>query len=218
VGGNKTIKVDVRILATTNRNLKAAVDKGEFREDLYYRLNVFPILIPPLRERQEDIDLLLEYYLKRYANQYGKPAPILDAECRRHLRSAPWKGNVRELQNAGARAVILWEGQRNLAAEDFGIYAGAAISATVSPSSADTSSPAPVSTLEEMERKMIEKALLQTRGNKTHAARVLGISVRTLRNKLNEYRISDSGQDGSDGDSDAPPPPPSPGPDLRTSA
>ncbi|MDD2710501.1 MAG: sigma-54 dependent transcriptional regulator [Verrucomicrobiae bacterium] len=204
VGGNKTIKVDVRILATTNRNLKVSVEKGEFREDLYYRLNVFPIIVPPLRERQEDIDLLLQYYLQKHAGQYGKPPPELSPECARILRSSPWKGNIRELQNTAARAVILHEGNRLLQAEDFGIVASQSVPAattapaSTSPAAASQSPGAPVSTLDQMERQLIEKALAQNKGNKTHAARALGISVRTLRNKLHEYRIADSGQDGDD--------------------
>jgi DNA-binding NtrC family response regulator len=204
VGGNKTVKVDVRIIATTNRNLKTSIEKGEFREDLFYRLNVFPLAVPPLRERKNDVELLLKHYLDFFAAQNGKKLPPLQPECLKALCSAPWKGNVRELQNAAARAVILSEPDRMLQPEDFGIVASASsITAHVpEPKAAAAAAPATfvaapavneasVERLDQMEKRMIEKTLEQTNGNKTHAARLLGISVRTLRNKLHEYRMPD---------------------------
>lgn len=205
VGSNKTVRVDVRIIATSNRNLKQSVDKGEFREDLYYRLNVFPLLIPALRERREDIPLLLEHYLQFFANQHGKPVPQMDPECLKLLQNSPWKGNIRELQNCAARAVILSEPNVNLQPEDFGIVATGNSPVEVLPVGAasigkapsDGKSPSGVLPLEQMEKQMIELALTQTNGNKTHAARVLGISVRTLRNKLNEYRLATADTDDS---------------------
>ncbi|MBI4025840.1 MAG: sigma-54-dependent Fis family transcriptional regulator, partial [Verrucomicrobia bacterium] len=197
VGSNKTIKVDVRILATTNRNLKISVEKGEFREDLYYRLNVFPIHIPPLRERRDDVELLLRHYMQVFAVAYGKEAPPLDADCLARLKVASWKGNIRELQNATARAVILWEPGRALKLDDFAVVHPASTadghaSAETAPQPAigEGTAASNVARLEDMEKHAIEKALVQTSGNKTHAARLLGISVRTLRNKLREYRMA----------------------------
>lgn len=193
VGSNKTVKVDVRILATTNRNLKKAVEEGQFREDLFYRLNVFPLFIPPLRERKEDIELFLNHYLHFYATQQGKPRPEVDHDCLVQLKQNMWKGNIRELQNAAARAVILSEPNRKLMTEDFGIVT---LQPTIQTQKESESLPVQhdngVVSLELMEKRMIELALAQTQGNKTHAARALGISVRTLRNKLHEYRMASS--------------------------
>jgi DNA-binding NtrC family response regulator len=210
VGSNKTLKVDVRILATTNRDLKAAVEKGEFREDLFYRLKVFPLHVPPLRERREDIEVLVNHYLQFYATQYGKPTPTVDPNTMLALKQAPWKGNVRELQNAVAHAVILSETDYQLGPEDFGVLtstveisapvAAATAAATPADSKKAATSEEPVIPIERMEKQMIEKALVQTNGNKTHAARLLGISVRTLRNKLHEYRLNSLDKDGEGGE------------------
>lgn len=216
VGSNKTVKVDVRILATTNRDLKKSIEKGEFREDLYYRLNVFPIFVPPLRERRDDIEIILNHYLEYYAGQYGKAVPVIEPELLQQIKGGMWKGNIRELQNAIARAVILNEPGRKMIPEDFGILgqpsgstpvAIKSVSAPASTAAATTTS-APVQDdglapnvlrLDLVEKSMIEKALVQTKGNKTHAAKLLGISVRTLRNKLHEYRMS-NGEDDSKGE------------------
>jgi len=202
VGSNKTVKVDVRIMATTNRNLKMSVEKGEFREDLFYRLDVFPIFVPPLSERRQDIEILLKHYLQYYAIQYKKPVPVVESSCLEQVRTAPWKGNVRELQNAASRAVILSEPMRKLSPEDFGIMTSqpqSDVAAAARPGGARLIPIDPsMLRLDHVERTMIEKALEQTRGNKTHAARLLGISVRTLRNKLHEYRLANpSDENGS---------------------
>lgn len=201
VGSNKTLKVDVRILTTTNRDLKASVEKGEFREDLFYRLKVFPLLVPSLRERRDDIQLLLEHYLEFYARQYGKECPTLESECFTQLKMAPWRGNIRELQHAVAHAVILAEPGRKLRAEDFGLIfppsEDAKVKLDIAKSTHEPSGGESVIPIDRMERRMIEKALQQTQGNKTHAARLLGISVRTLRNKLHEYRMEAGNDHGS---------------------
>ncbi len=196
VGSNKTIKVDVRILATTNRDLKKSAEKGEFREDLYYRLSVFPLHVPPLRERRDDIPMLVDHYVKFYAGLYGKEAPVIDEACMAQLKNAPWKGNIRELQNAAAHAVILSEPSHRLSPQDFGIRdtSGAGPATTPAPAV-----PVSVIPIDEMEKQMIEKALEQTQGNKTHAAKLLGISVRTLRNKLHEYKLG-SAEDSGEGE------------------
>lgn len=200
VGGNRTVKVDVRIIATTNRNLPEMIKKGEFREDLYYRLNVFPISVPPLRERQGDVELLLKYYLQYFAEQYGKAVPDLDPVALCQLKAAPWRGNVRELQNAAARAVILAEPDRKLQAEDFALTLTHAprVEGVAANQAGDGSVKARYGlegliTFQEMERRMIEETLAQTKHNRTHAAQILGISVRTLRNKLQEYKLADLG-------------------------
>jgi transcriptional regulator with GAF, ATPase, and Fis domain len=107
VGSSQTRKVDVRVIAATNRDLSAEVASGRFREDLFYRLHVFPIVVPPLRERGEDVELLANFFIGKYCDRIRKPRPELTADCLRRLRSYPWPGNVRELENVIERAVIL---------------------------------------------------------------------------------------------------------------
>lgn len=211
VGGNRTIKVNVRILATSNRALLRNVELGEFRQDLYYRLNVFPVVVPPLRERAEDIMLLADHFLGRLVRKHGvKPAGFSDS-ARRAMVEYRWPGNVRELQNAIERAVILSENGRPLTAVALGLatpgdasadtYADGAAFETSADMSAERlaepgtpSAPArsagPVLPIAELEKLAIRAALQQTEGNRTQAATLLGISIRTLRNKLQEYRAS----------------------------
>src|SRR5581483_8050175 len=169
VGGSQAIKVDVRIIATTNRDLKAAVDDGRFRSDLYYRLNVMPIRTVPLRERREDIPRLALHFLHRA----GEGLSIAPAAMQL-LVEADWPGNVRELANVIERAVILSRNQ-NLEPHHFVDLAGAP--------SAPSSSGSDVFDLDVIERDTIGRALSATRGNRTRAAKLLGISERTLRNK-----------------------------------
>ncbi len=235
VGGNRTIKVNVRILATSNRDLLAHVEKGSFRQDLYYRLNVFPVHVPSLRERPEDIVPLAEHFLARFARKFGvKVAGFADSATDAML-SYRWPGNVRELQNTIERAVILTENGRAVSAAALGLpLLGKSISpgevllnsiapfdfeqtpppaAPAAPVSSDgavaATAPAPaaavaeapagdalrltgpdgaVLTIAELEKQAIRAALAQTAGNRTKAAEALGISIRTLRNKLQEYR------------------------------
>jgi len=242
VGGNRTIKVNVRILATSNRDLLSYVDKGSFRQDLYYRLNVFPVHVPPLRERPEDILTLAEHFLARFARKFGvKVAGFTDSACDA-MMSYRWPGNVRELQNTIERAVILTENGRAVSAAALGLpLLGKTISPgevllnsmapfdfeqppapAASPEPVDAVheaggepvapiTPAPVAvssvaagdvgggvrltnpdgavlTIAELEKEAIRTALVQTEGNRTKAAELLGISIRTLRNKLQEYR------------------------------
>lgn len=171
VGGSQPIKVDVRIIATTNRDLKAAVDEGRFRSDLYYRLNVMPIRTIPLRERREDIPRLAHHFL-----QHAGEGLTISPAALQLLVAADWPGNVRELANAIERAAILSR-NRTLEPHHFVDLAGA--------------SPAPATNgsdlfdLDVIERDTIVRALTATRGNRTRAAKLLGISERTLRNKLN---------------------------------
>ena len=188
VGGKKPVPVDVRVVATTNRDLKEHIANGEFREDLYYRLNVIPLQIPPLRERSGDVMLLTEHFLNYYAAQNQKPGLTLGDEAKALLRSHDWPGNVRELQNTMERAVLLSPGDT--------ILPEALMFEGVEPKPLPTSSTAPAQqdqmdlppSLREAEKVLIDRALNHTEGNRTHAAKILGISVRTLRNKLNEYK------------------------------
>ncbi len=253
VGGTKTIKVNVRILATSNRDLHQFMERGLFRSDLYYRLNVFPVSVPPLRERPDDIDVFAENFLRRFARKHGLRLPGFTDHALAALRAYPWPGNVRELQNTIERAVILSEDHRPVttAALNLPELAGTALGRAVAHAgllAADPSrqpftapaqppvappaavvpppapapvvvpeppmppTPAPVAEspepdpteaivavpaasgilpLSELEKKAILDALVSTKGNRTRAAELLGISIRTLRNKLNEYRIED---------------------------
>jgi DNA-binding NtrC family response regulator len=201
VGGNKTIQVDVRVLATTNRNLLKSVENGDFREDLYYRLNVFPLVVPPLRERGGDALFLASQFLERFARRYGSRVQGFSEEATRMLANYAWPGNVRELQNLVERAVILTEGDF-VEPDALGLPASASIRATrketgSAPKLAPPVSPKPESeslvSLDEMEKRHILCALERTGGNRTQAAHLLKISIRTLRNKLHQYRI-DSGE------------------------
>ena len=192
VGGTQAIKVDVRLVATTNRDLKAEVDAGRFRSDLYYRLNVVPIRTPPLRERIEDIPRLLHHFMHRMAENQGTPVPGIAPETVQLLQLYGWPGNVRELANAIERAVILCRGNvLQPSAFDQLREPGGSVTlpAAAVPSGAEagTSSaaePLPFD-LDEIERRAIVRALAATGGNRTRAAKLLGISERTLRNKLN---------------------------------
>ena len=199
VGGNRTIKVDVRVIATTNRRLQESVDRKEFRQDLFFRLNVVPIPVPALRERREDISELAHQFMQRFSRKHGVKVKGMSDSCARALRAHGWPGNVRELQNVIERAVILCGDSGLLETEHLGMDAlssGApapSVSPVVNVAGADAS-PVTVSggeliPLEELEKRHIFTALEHTKGNRTHAAKLLGISVRTLRNKLNEYGV-----------------------------
>ncbi len=180
VGGNKTIKVDVRILATTNRNLLKAVKSGGFREDLYYRLNVVPIELPPLRDRGEDVQHLAGHFLQEFNRKHGKKINKMSHEALLKIQAYHWPGNVRELQNAIERAVILAADNVDLRPDDLPL-AEAAETETL-PGDGH------ILKMEEMERQLILRALDRCNGNRTHASEMLGISLRTMRNKLALYR------------------------------
>jgi DNA-binding NtrC family response regulator len=188
VGGNRTIKVDVRVIATTNRNLETSVEKKEFRQDLYFRLNVVPIHVPPLRERMEDVPFLSEEFLKRFGRKHGVHVKGFSDEAMRALKTHNWPGNVRELQNVIERAVILCGENGILEPEHLGLTSSpqAAAAAPVTTGSA-SSAGSPLPPLAEMEKRHILAALEQCKGNRTHAAKLLDVSIRTLRNKLHEY-------------------------------
>ena len=180
VGGTVSIQVDTRIICTSNRNLEEAVEKGQLREDLFYRLNVIPIVLPPLRERKGDIPALMEYFLKKYVQENGRRITGFSEEARAAFLDYDWPGNVRELQNTIERAVVL-SAEPVLGSEHFSLnHARFGAQGSGSGAAAGT-------TVAEMERQLIYKTLEQCGQNRTHAAKVLGISVRTLRNKLKEY-------------------------------
>ena len=194
VGGNKTIKVDVRVLATTNRDLLKSVQKGEFREDLYYRLNVFPIQVPPLRERTGDVEILANHFLERFSKEHGIKSGGFSESGIAGLLAHNWPGNVRELQNVVERAAILAEEGVPISAELMGLTSPAPVVTTqAAPVAQESATPVPASNsevmpLHELEKRAIFEALERTNGNRTQAAELLQISIRTLRNKLAEYR------------------------------
>lgn len=190
LGGRAPIPVDVRIVATTNINLEEAVKNKTFRGDLYYRLNVIPVNIPPLREHRSDIMLLAEHFLKKYSAQHGKRTLTLSPKATHVLNRYPYPGNVRELENIIERATLLTD-RGAILADTLGIETGEAPS-EMPDSHARPASPvqAGQTTLKEAELSLILSTLDKTAGNKTQAAKILGISVRTLWNKLNEYNIA----------------------------
>jgi DNA-binding NtrC family response regulator len=182
IGGRDPIPVDTRVIATTNRDLAACIERGEFREDLYYRLNVINIKLPPLRERPEDIVFFAHFFLKKFSSLHGKAVNSISDSGLAWLRQQPWRGNVREYKNRMERAVLLAT-ESILQVRDFcdgdPLLPGGHLATEF-----------PALSLREMEKQMIFKALEKTKGNRTHAAEMLGISIRTLRNKLNEYKIN----------------------------
>jgi DNA-binding NtrC family response regulator len=188
VGGNKTIQVDVRVLATTNRRLEDEVKAGRFREDLYYRLNVVPLHLPPLRERGPDLVVMAEHFLQRFARKHGKGLKGFSPPALAKLASYGWPGNVRELQNAIERAVILSEHPSLIQEADLLIVQPFAPSVAAPGALAVLPSLSEDLSLDAMEQRMIEEAMKRCGGNRTHAARLLNISLRTLRNKLNAMR------------------------------
>lgn len=207
VGGNRTIKVNVRLLATSNRDLLSYVEKGEFRQDLYYRLNVFPIPVPALRERGDDLLILAEHFLKRCARKHGIKVNGFADSARAMLAGYRWPGNVREMQNTIERAVILTESGRPITSAALGLpgdFSACLPPATPEPEIFTAPTPATVSArsvtdesggvlpIAVLEKQAIQAALLQTGSNRTQAAALLGISIRTLRNKLQEYRNAGS--------------------------
>ena len=189
VGGLKPIPVDVRPIATSNQDLSERIRQGKFREDLYFRLNVVHLKLPPLREREEDIPLLAEYFLEKYSRLNGKPVKEFAPEALEKLSKYSWPGNVRQLENVIHRAVLLARSERITAEdlileEEIGVgRIGAGLS------------------LREMEKRLIIETLRRVGGNRTRAAKLLGVSVRTIRNKLKEYGIDGRifAKGGSDG-------------------
>jgi DNA-binding NtrC family response regulator len=188
LGGTKTVKVDVRLIAATNRDLREALEQGTFREDLYYRLNVVPIDIAPLRQRKEDIPELVNLFISRFAGDSGKPVESISASAMQILLNYHWPGNVRELQNIIERACALAKGTV-LDASDIHI--------DVRPAKVSNGGPGFLPdgmTLERWEDEMIQEALRRANGNKSQAARLLGLSRNALRYRLSKIGIADDGE------------------------
>ncbi|MCI6500939.1 MAG: sigma-54 dependent transcriptional regulator [Prevotella sp.] len=179
VGDTKTTHVDVRILSATNRNLKEEIANGRFREDLYFRLSVFRILLPPLRQRRDDILLLAQHFIGQYARQIGRTAPSLSTEAKNIFLAYPWPGNVREMMNAIEHALIVCEGE--ITRHDLPIDMLTGDTSTAADDSFD---------LKSVERNHIIKVLHHTHGNKTETARLLKIGLTTLYRKIEEYGIN----------------------------
>lgn len=220
VGSNDAVKVDVRILATSNRDLQTSVQKGEFREDLYFRLNVVNIALPPLRERPGDIKKLSQFFADKYADANGIGRKLVSDEAMEKLVNCQWRGNIRELENTMHRAILI-SAQDKIEGDAIFIQSGVLSSAGgaqpqarapsltgVSSANTQQSAPTPSAphvnnpnavesmvgrTIADVERDMILNTLDHCLGNRTHAANILGISIRTLRNKLNQYK--DEGMD-----------------------
>jgi DNA-binding NtrC family response regulator len=195
VGGGKPVPVDIRILATSNRNLSEAVREGSFREDLLFRLNVINLKLPALRDRPGDILALSEHFVAKYAKANGLPTRMLSPDARDALLKAPWPGNVRELENTLHRAVLLSSGSvigpdAIVLPDGMGLSEVAAansLSAQLAQTAQTMSAALVGRTVADVERDLILDTLDHTLGNRTHAANILGISIRTLRNKLNQY-------------------------------
>lgn len=198
IGDNKTIKIDVRIIASTNRDITEAIEEGKFREDLFYRLNVVSLKIPPLRERKDDIALLAGYFMNKYKLMHNREIDNFSVEAMEYLMSYPWPGNVRELENTIERAVVM---SKDSIIKPESLNSGVSVNMPENVdngsggalgnfgdelSNFDSSEGAiPLSKLEEI---AILKTLKAFEGNRTKTAEALEISIRTLRNKLNEYR------------------------------
>jgi transcriptional regulator with GAF, ATPase, and Fis domain len=189
VGGDKVIRTDIRLITATNKDLKVAVQQGTFREDLYYRVAVFMIKVPPLRERPADIPRLTDYFLRRFADHYGKPIAKIAPATLERMIAFPWPGNIRQLENSIEQAVVLAEEgvltDRDLFAGDFASTATSA-SAAAPDLSGLFEAGLPLS---EVERRHIIRTLQLTRGNRTEAARLLQISIRCLQYKLKAYGL-----------------------------
>jgi DNA-binding NtrC family response regulator len=197
LGGTRTIKVDVRVVAATNQDLRAALEQGTFREDLYYRLNVVPISIPPLREHKEDIPYLVDHFVRRFAESSGKAIEGITPEAMKLLADFHWPGNVRELENIIERAVVMSSGPRIDVgdirldiARPSGTRAGLDSPAVAADGSALPLLPEGL-TLEQFEDKLIQEALQRAGGNKSQAARLLGLSRNALRYRLSKIGVPD---------------------------
>jgi transcriptional regulator with PAS, ATPase and Fis domain len=181
LGGTRSLRVDVRIIAATNRNLEAMVREGSFREDLFYRLNVFPITLPPLRERLDDLEQIADFFLKRFRTKYQRPVKSLAPEVLEAFRHYPWPGNIRELENAIERGVIICQGETlmlkelPLTVQSYGFEA-------MGEGEEEPSLP-------ELERQLIIRTLEKMAQNRQQAAEVLGISLEELNLKIRAYGV-----------------------------
>jgi DNA-binding NtrC family response regulator len=208
VGGVRTIRVDVRLIAATNSDLKKEIGQGSFREDLYYRLNVVPIRLPSLRERASDIPLLVTHFMRKFNARLKKDVDGVEPSALSRLVGYPWPGNIRELENVIERAVLFSDGRElrlsDLPAEVQGSAPGSAASTPLPPPSSEPSSATSSDGLKEqvkaamsrLERELIVRALEQTSGNVTHAARLLKISRKGLQLKMKELGLREQGERG----------------------
>jgi Nif-specific regulatory protein len=174
VGGQTEVQVDVRVIAATNRDLREFVREGRFREDLYYRLSVFELYVPPLRDRGTDVELLLMFFLEHFKKQHGRPDLVMLPSAREKLMAYNWPGNVRQLRNVIDSAVVLADGTQ-IKPEDLGLH--------------DTSDELESLRIDFWERKLIKQAIERTGGNIPEAARLLGIGRATLYRKVEEYDL-----------------------------
>jgi len=203
IGGTSPVKIDIRLIATSNRDLEAYVKSGNFREDLYHRLNVINLALPALRERPSDIVPLAQLFADKYSEQNGLPKKKISATAAQNLKAHHWQGNIRELENTMHRAVLMsQEDEIEATAVHLTGQKAAPVTTTVKETaqavvekaSAEDSAPASGGgqvmvgrTVADVERELILNTLTHCLGNRTHAANILGISIRTLRNKLKEY-------------------------------
>jgi len=180
VGSNKEISVDTRIIATTNRNIAEIVKAGDFRSDLFFRLNVFPIKVPPLRNRKDDIPVLVDHFMKKFGKKYGHEDKKVDPSVIEAFRKYPWPGNVRQLENILERAILYAMSSDNIALNDITFESEVSDHTNLQIDDEGLSIP-------EMEKRLIFQTLKKTKNNRTEAAKILGVSTRTLRNKLHQY-------------------------------
>jgi transcriptional regulator with PAS, ATPase and Fis domain len=182
VGGSRSVPMQARVVAISNVELKKAVSDNKFREDLYYRINVVPFTLPPLKERRGDIPLLVEHFLEKYSRLNQQDKKKISDAAMKQLINNEWKGNIRELENSIERAVLISDGSELLPEHLF-------LETTGTPGGPYSAiSMQPGMTVREMEKRLITKTLEEVNDNRTHAAELLGISIRTLRNKLKEYK------------------------------
>jgi DNA-binding NtrC family response regulator len=192
VGGTHELNADVRVIAATNRDLRAMVAEGRFRDDLYYRINVLSIDVPPLRERREDIPVLIDYFLKKHSKNASRPVTGLTSETKKLMNEYSWPGNVRQLESAIERAILLSEGDL-ITLEDLPTE----VRQDVGPASDGAFKlPAEGINFEEVERNLITQAMEQTDYNITKAAKLLGLTFRTLQYRLEKFGIKKPGEDG----------------------
>jgi DNA-binding NtrC family response regulator len=195
VGGSRSVPMQARVVAISNVDLKKAVSDNKFREDLYYRINVVPFTLPPLRERQGDIPLLVEHFLEKYSRLNNQDKKKISDAAMTQLLNNTWKGNIRELENSIERAVLISDGPELLTEHLF------LETADIAGGTHSAISMQPGMTVREMEKQLITKTLEEVSDNRTHAAELLGISIRTMRNKLKEYKqeLEESGAEAAAG-------------------
>ena len=200
LGGDKTFRVDVRVIAATNKDLETAVQNGAFRADLYYRINRFPLPVPPLRERREDIPLLVTAFIREFSKEHNKSLTNITHEAMDYLNNADWPGNIRELRNALETAVIL-AASHSIDLKD--LAPGTQDEVPILVPTSDDGFAQVGMTMDEIEKEAIRKTLTETGGNKKRAAEMLGIGLRTLYRKLESYGwLNKSGGDSDDRESD----------------